>query len=101
MIRKLLFAAFLLAATTTSLSAQEAVTPENRLIALRHQLAESVSVKEQRTILQQMTSTGTFVAMTSSHSSVRHPSKATSATSTASTSPDGKASSRTPSPANR
>ena len=64
MIRKLLFAAFLLAATTTSLSAQEAVTPENRLIALRHQLAESVSVKEQRTILQQMTSTGTFVAMT-------------------------------------
>jgi len=45
-------------------SQQGADTPENRLIALRHQLDEAVDIKQQRKILLEMSQTGTFVAMT-------------------------------------
>ena len=49
---------------SASLSAQQAPTPENRLIALRHQMEQTSDVKQQRDILRQMSETGTFVAMT-------------------------------------
>lgn len=49
---------------SASLSAQQALTPENRLIALRHQMEQASDVKQQRDILRQMGETGTFVAMT-------------------------------------
>ena len=45
-------------------TAQPAQTPENKLIAMRHQLEEATSVKQRQQILSQMAETGTFVAMT-------------------------------------
>ena len=42
--------------------AQE-VTPENRLIALRHQMEQTTDVKAQKQLLREMSATGTFVAM--------------------------------------
>lgn len=47
----------------TSLRAQT-TTPENRLIALRHQMEQATDVKQQRQIISKMGQTGTFVAMT-------------------------------------
>ncbi len=47
----------------TSLRAQT-TTPENRLIALRHQMEQATDVKQQRQIISEMGQTGTFVAMT-------------------------------------
>ena len=47
----------------TSLRAQT-TTPENRLIALRHQMEQATDVKQQRQIINEMGQTGTFVAMT-------------------------------------
>lgn len=49
---------------SASLSAGQAQTPENRLIALRHQMEQASDVKQQRDILRQMSETETFVAMT-------------------------------------
>ena len=43
--------------------AQDKVTPENRLIALRHQMEQATDVKAQRQLLREITATGTFVAM--------------------------------------
>jgi len=48
---------------TLSLQAQT-VTPENQLIALRHQMEQASDVRQQRSILREMAQTGTFVAMT-------------------------------------
>ena len=45
------------------LAAQPAETPENRLIALRHQMDEAATVKQKQQILSQMAETGTFTAM--------------------------------------
>lgn len=42
----------------------QTLTPENRLIALRHQMEQTTDVKQQRAILSEMAQTGTFVAMT-------------------------------------
>ena len=47
----------------TSLRAQT-TTPENRLIALRHQMEQATDVKRQRQIINEIGQTGTFVAMT-------------------------------------
>ena len=47
----------------TSLRAQT-TTPENRLIALRHQMEQATDVKQQRQIINEIGQTGTFVAMT-------------------------------------
>lgn len=47
----------------TSLRAQT-TTPENRLIALRHQMEQATDVKQQRQIISEIGQTGTFVAMT-------------------------------------
>ena len=49
--------------SASSVQAQT-LTPENRLIALRHQMEQTSDVKQQRAILSEMTQTGTFVAMT-------------------------------------
>lgn len=46
----------------TSLRAQT-TTPENRLIALRHQMEQATDVKQQRQIINEIGQTGTFVAM--------------------------------------
>ena len=45
-------------------SQQGAATPENQLIALRHQMEEATDVRQQRQLLREMAATGTFVAMT-------------------------------------
>ncbi|MCR5180733.1 MAG: DUF1080 domain-containing protein [Bacteroidaceae bacterium] len=45
-------------------SQQGANTPENQLIALRHQLEETADAAGQKKILRAMAETGTFVAMT-------------------------------------
>ena len=42
----------------------QTTTPENRLIALRHQMEQAAEVKQQRQIINEMGQTGTFVAMT-------------------------------------
>lgn len=49
----------------TPLCAQEAssTTPENRLIALRHQMEKASDAKQQLEIIDEMGKTGTFVAM--------------------------------------
>ncbi len=47
----------------TSLRAQT-TTPENHLIALRHQMEQATDVKQQRQIINEIGQTGTFVAMT-------------------------------------
>ena len=43
--------------------AQPAQTPENKLIALRHQMEDATSPKQRQQLLSQMAETGTFVAM--------------------------------------
>lgn len=43
---------------------QLSATPENRLIALRHQMETAIDVRQQRNLIRQMSQTGTFVAMT-------------------------------------
>lgn len=48
---------------SSSAFAQNQITPENRLIALRHQMEQTVDVKAQKQLLREMTATGTFVAM--------------------------------------
>ena len=42
---------------------KQAVTPENRLIALRHEMEQIADMKAQRHIIREMAATGTFVAM--------------------------------------
>lgn len=55
---------FLLVLLGTVCSYAQTVTPENRLIALRHQMEQATDVRQQRSLLREMTATGTFVAMT-------------------------------------
>lgn len=43
--------------------AAKAATPENRLIALRHEMEQATVAKVQRRILREMAATGTFTAM--------------------------------------
>lgn len=57
---------------TLSTAAQPAQTPENRLIALRHQMENATTAKEQQQLLSQMAETGTFVAMTTMASCLDH-----------------------------
>ncbi|MBP5771095.1 MAG: DUF1080 domain-containing protein [Bacteroidaceae bacterium] len=69
-----MLAAMLFAACLFPLRAQQqTLTPENRLISLRHQLSESPIVKQQRKILDEMAETGTFVAMTTLGKSLDSP----------------------------
>ena len=60
---RLSFILYLMIISTFSF-AQTPVTSENRLITLRHQMEQATDVKAQRQILREMTTTGTFVAMT-------------------------------------
>lgn len=60
--KRLSFLLFLLIISVSSF-AQASFTPENRLIALRHQMEQAVDVKAQKQIVREMTATGTFVAM--------------------------------------
>lgn len=62
----------MLAATSLSLQAQQPTTPENRLIALRHTLEQTTDVKAQRSCLQEMAATGTFVAMNTLGTQLAH-----------------------------
>ena len=54
----------LVCAFCASFAHAQTVTPENRLIALRHQMEQTTDVKQQRALLRQISETGTFVAMT-------------------------------------
>ena len=49
---------------STSGAEQQQATPENRLIALRHQMSQTTDARQQRALISQMSQTGTFVAMT-------------------------------------